>query len=133
MQTLKKILYLFTTQEYNQVLLLLVMMTIMALLEMAGVASILPFMAVVTNPDIIETNLILNKIFQFSSKFGVENNRQFLFVLGVFVFLLLIISLTFKALTTYVQVRFIKMKEYGLSKRIVENYLHLKNQPHPIQ
>ena len=124
MQTLKKILYLFTTQEYNQVLLLLVMMTIMALLEMAGVASILPFMAVVTNPDIIETNLILNKIFQFSSKFGVENNRQFLFVLGVFVFLLLIISLTFKALTTYVQVRFIKMKEYGLSKRIVENYLH---------
>ena len=86
MQTLKKILYLFTTQEYNQVLLLLVMMTIMALLEMAGVASILPFMAVVTNPDIIETNLILNKIFQFSSKFGVENNRQFLFVRGVFVF-----------------------------------------------
>tara|TARA_B100001057_G_scaffold499923_1_gene612533 strand:+ start:1684 stop:3474 length:1791 start_codon:yes stop_codon:yes gene_type:complete len=124
MQHFKKILYLFTTQEYKQVLLLLVMMTIMALLEMAGVASILPFMAVVTNPDIIETNSILNRIFQLSNKFGVENSMQFLFVLGVFVFLLLIISLSFKALTTYVQVRFTKMKEYSLSKRIVENYLH---------
>ncbi len=124
MQHLKKILYLFTPREYKQVLLLLSMMTIMALLEMAGVASILPFMAVVTNPEIIETNLFLNRIFQLSNKFGVENSIQFLFVLGVFVFLLLIISLSFKALTTYAQVRFTKMKEYSLSKRIVENYLH---------
>ncbi len=124
MQTLKKILYLLTTREYKQAILLLIMVTIMALLDVIGVASILPFMAVVTNPDIIETNLILNKVFKASNEFGVKNYTQFLFFLGLFVFLLLIVSLFFKALTTYAQVRFTKMREYSISKRIVENYLH---------
>ncbi len=124
MEIIKKILYLLTSREYKQAILLLIMVTIMALLDVIGVASILPFMAVLTNPDIIETNLILNKIFQASNEFGVENYDQFLFFLGLFVFLLLIASLVFKALTTYVQVRFTKMREYSISKRIVENYLH---------
>ena len=62
------------------------MISIMALLDMIGVASILPFMAVVTNPDIIQTNTILNEAFQISNRFGVENNRQFLFALGICVF-----------------------------------------------
>jgi hypothetical protein len=39
-------------------------------------------------------------MFEFSSIFGVENNQQFLFALGIFVFLILVISLIFKALTT---------------------------------
>ena len=124
MQTIKKILFLLDARERKQAFFLLLMIIIMALLDMLGIASVVPFMAVITNPDIIETNSILNRIFQLSNKFGVENSMQFLFVLGVFVFLLLIISLSFKALTTYVQVRFTKMKEYSLSKRIVENYLH---------
>ena len=60
----------------------------MALLDMIGVVSILPFMAVLTNPTLIETNLILNTLFKASIKMGVENNQEFLFVLGVLVFLL---------------------------------------------
>ena len=32
------------------------MIIIMALIDMIGVASILPFMAVLANPDVIETN-----------------------------------------------------------------------------
>ena len=42
-------------------------------------------------------------MFQASSIFGVENNQDFLFVLGVFVFVFLVTSLTFKAFTYYVQ------------------------------
>ena len=49
-------------------------------------------------------------MYQTSIKFGVETNQEFLFFLGVLVFLILIISLTFKALTTYVQVRFVYMR-----------------------
>ncbi len=124
MQKFKKILYLLSSHERKRALLLLIMITIMALLDTMGVASILPFMAVLTNPDIIETNVILSKAFQVSSKFGIENNSQFLFALGIFVFLLLVISLTFKAITTYAQTRFIKMRQYSISKRIVENYIY---------
>ena len=66
MKTLKKLLFLLSPQEQKSATLLLVMIFIMALLDMIGVASILPFMAVLTNPEIIETNIILSKMFQAS-------------------------------------------------------------------
>ena len=123
MQTLKKILYLLSARELKRAFLLLVMIIIMALLDMMGIASVMPFMAVISNPDIIETNNILNKIFRLSNEFGIENKDQFIFALGIFVFLFLVISLFFKALTTYVQVRFVEMRQYSISKRILEDFL----------
>ena len=79
------------------------MILVMALLDMIGVASIW-LMAVLTNSDIIETNIIISKMFQISNSFGISNKESFLFVLGILVFILLIFSLIFKAITTYVQV-----------------------------
>jgi len=124
MQTIKKILFILSSRERKHAGLLLSMILIMALLDMIGVASILPFMAVLANPDVIQTNVILNNMFKATSIFEVENNQQFLFVLGVFVFVLLVTSLAFKALTNYVQVRFVQMREYSIGKRLVEGYLH---------
>tara|TARA_B100001093_G_scaffold439840_2_gene440026 strand:- start:5207 stop:7000 length:1794 start_codon:yes stop_codon:yes gene_type:complete len=124
MQTFKKLLFLLNPNERKRAGFLLVMITIMAFLDMIGVASILPFMAVLTNPGLIETNLILKNMFQISNMFGVENSQQFLFALGFLVFLTLVTSLIFKALTTYVQVSFIQMREYSIGKRLVEGYLH---------
>jgi len=124
MQTFKKIIYLLNTQERRRAVLLMFMIFTMALFDMIGVASILPFMTVISNPEAIETNYFLNKLFHISKLFGVENNQQFLFTLGVILLVLLIISLSFKALTTYAQVRFVQMREYSISKRLVEGYLH---------
>ncbi len=53
MLTQKKLLYLLTSYEKRRATLLLCMMLIVALLEMTGVVSIMPFMAVLTNPDLI--------------------------------------------------------------------------------
>ena len=124
MQTIKKILFILSYRERRNAGLLFIMILIMALLDMIGVASILPFMAVLTNPDIVQTNIILGKMFQASSVFNVENNQQFLYFLGVLVFVLLVASLAFKALTTYLQIRFVQMREYSIGKRLVEGYLH---------
>lgn len=123
MHTLKKILFILNPKEKKQAFLLFLMILIMALLDLIGIASILPFMTVLTNPSIIETNIFLNKSFEISKIFGVENNKQFLFALGIFVFLTLMIGIAFKALTTYAQVRFTKMREYSISKVLVECYL----------
>ena len=124
MQNFKKLLLLLTPQERKRAGLLLIMILIMSLLDMIGVASIFPFMAVLTNVGFIEQDSILNTMFEASSIIGVENNQQFLFVLGILVFVLLIISLAFKTLTTYAQVRFIQMREYSISRRLIEGYLH---------
>lgn len=123
MQIIKKFLYLLSPSERKRAGLLLLLILSMALLDMIGVASILPFMAVLTNPDIVNTNIILNKIFNSLKIFGIENNQEFLFVLGVLVFILLVVSLLFKAFVTYVQVQFIQMRQYSLGKRLVTGYL----------
>ena len=125
MQTFKKILSLLTHRERKKAALLLLMMLMLALLDMMGVASILPFMAVLSNPGLIETNIFYNKMFEISKIFGVENDQQFIFALGILFFLILITSISFKALTSYMQVRFVQMRQYSISKRLIENYLHM--------
>ena len=127
MNKLKKILFFLTPNERKRGILLLVMMIIMALLDMIGVASILPFVNVLTNPNLIETNTFLNSMFEISKNFGVISNEEFLFFLGVLVFFFLIISLIFKALVVYMQELFVKMRVYSISKRLTESYL---NQPY---
>jgi ABC-type multidrug transport system fused ATPase/permease subunit len=124
MQVFKKLLSLLTIQERKSAGLLLSMMLIMAFLDMIGVASIMPFVAVLTNPQLVETNIILKTMFEVSAIFGVKTNHQFLLALGTLVFVLLIVSLAFKALTAYTQVNFVQMREYSIAKRLVESYMH---------
>jgi len=119
----KKLLSLLTDSERKEAIFLLIMMLIMALLNTIGVASILPFIAVLTNPVLIETNSILNTMFEVSSFLGVKNNQQFLFILGLIVFVLLIASLFFKIVTSFLQFKFVQMREYSIGKRLVEGYL----------
>ena len=120
----QKLIYLGKYHDRRKMYLLVFMMLIMALLDMIGIASILPFMAVLSNPNLIETNLLLYKFFEISSIIGVQNKQHFLFALGGVVLSLLIVSLAFKAFVTYFQVKFINMFQYNVSKRLIEGYLH---------
>jgi len=124
MQNLKKISFLLSRRERFRAFLLLIMTLIMALIDMLGVASILPFIAVLTKPQIIETNIILSNVYQTAKNFGIETEEQFLIGMGIFVFLLLITSISFKALTIYFQVRFSKMCEYNISINLIKSYLY---------
>ena len=92
LQTAKKLLFFLSSKERKFLPLLLLMILIMALLDMIGVASIMPFIAVLTNPVLIETNDVLNILFKFFTKFGVESSQDFLFILGILVFVLLVVS-----------------------------------------
>jgi len=124
MKIFKKLFFLLTPRERYKAGLIVILIFIMSLLDAAGVASILPFMAVLANPSIIETNIIINTAYQFSFLFGVKNDQQFLFFLGSVVFVFLVVSLFFKALTNYAQIRFVQMREYTIGKRLIESYLH---------
>jgi ABC-type multidrug transport system fused ATPase/permease subunit len=121
---IKKLLDLLTPPERKRAGLLLGMILTMALLDMIGVASIMPFMAVVANPELVETNAFLKTAYAVSSNFGINTTEEFLFLLGTLVFVPLVVSLAFKALTTYAQLRFALMREYSIGKRLVEGYLH---------
>ena len=124
MKTLKKLKYLLTSAEQRRAIILIGMVLIMGLVDTLGVASIMPFMTVLTNPDMIETNFILNNLFNIAGIFGVKTYLEFTFALGISVFIILITSLCLRAITSYLQIRFILMCEYNIGKRLVENYLN---------
>lgn len=121
MHTIKKLLTLLSTEEQKKSILLLFMILLMAFLDMLGVASILPFIAVLSNPQMVETNEFIALFYTLGN---FQNIDEFLFILGLIVFLILCFSLTFKALTIFFQLRFALLREYTIGKRLVEGYLH---------
>jgi hypothetical protein len=80
MQIFKKLFFLLFAYERRRAYLFLIMTIIMALLDTIGIASIFPFIAVLSNPSLIETNIILSTMFQISREFGIESNLEFLFL-----------------------------------------------------
>jgi ABC-type multidrug transport system fused ATPase/permease subunit len=102
-------------------LLLLAMILVSGMLETAGVASILPFVAVLTNPSVVKTNSYLAGAYDW---FGFATVHSFLFFLGLGVLVTIIASTAFRALTTWAMLRFTFMRSYTLSLRLFERYLH---------
>ena len=124
MKTFKKLKLLLSPTEQKRATILMAMVLIMGLVDTLGVASVMPFVTVLTNPDMIETNFILNNLFNFTGIFGVKTYLQFTFALGILVFVILIISISLRAFTSYLLIRFTQMCEYNISKRLVKNYLN---------
>ncbi len=120
MATLRKILYLLSRQERRRGYLLLFMILVMAFLETVGVASIIPFMSVLGNPEVVETNRWL---FLAHDRLGFTDPRNFLFFLGLVVFVVLVSSIAFKALTQWAILRFTYMRVHSLSCRLLKGYL----------
>lgn len=98
----------------------------MALLEMLGVASILPFMMLIANPNVIESNFFLKSLFEFSSIINVDTKNEFLILSGTLVFLLFIFSISLKAYNVFIKAQFIMMCESNLSIKLFKNYLNQK-------
>lgn len=124
MNTLEKLLALLTPHERKRAVLLLVLVLFMALMDVIGVASIMPFMAIVANPDIVDTNKFLYTAYVASWRIGVVTKEQFLFATGVCALVVLLFSLAFKAFTVFVLARYSMMREYSISSRLIEGYLH---------
>ncbi|BCL60680.1 ABC transporter ATP-binding protein [Desulfomarina profundi] len=88
--------------------------------EIVGVASIMPFMAVVSNSDVIQTNQFLKWAYTF---FSFETSRHFLLALGLFAFLALVFNNLLAALTDWFLIKFIHMRGHVLAQRLLAGYL----------
>ena len=116
----RKVIKMLTPAELRQAYILLGMILIMALLEVIGIASIMPFMAMVANPEIVESNPWLNNIYTIM---GFASTDQFLFFLGVGVFVVFLISVVFHGVTIWAIMHFTAMRSYSISRRLVAGYL----------
>lgn len=100
---LKKLFTILTLPERNRAGVLMVIILVMAFIDMLGVASILPFIAVLANPELVQVNTILNTAYATSHHIGIHTTEQFMLGLGVLVFVLLIDHLPDRQSACYIQ------------------------------
>ena len=121
MTRVNKILNLLTRAERKQLWLLLMMLIMAALLEMLGVAAILPFLTFLGDPEMLHGNALLSAIYML---LGFTDTHSFSLFLGAMVFVVLLASISVKALNFFMQQRFSLICEYNISRRLTESYLH---------
>ena len=61
---------------------------------------------------------------RFSNQFGVDTKNEFLFLIGIVVLILYVASISSRALTAVFTFNFVFMREFTISKRLIEIYLH---------
>ena len=120
LRVIQKLFALLTRQERVHLLLLFVALILMAFIEMVGIASIMPFMAVVANAEVIHTNRWL-KLLHDAGGFATE--RDFLMALGMVVLGLLILSNFLKALNAWLTLKYDNRLNYMLGQRLLGRYL----------
>ena len=110
-------------KERRSAAFLLVFIFCNALLDAIGIASLMPFIAVLSQPNLITENYylsLLNKLFQ---KTGYNTEQEFLIFFGFLVFALLFLTAIMKILTMYFQVRFAFFRERDIGRRLLDNFL----------
>ncbi len=95
-------------------------MLVTAIIDVLGVASILPFMALASKPEIIQTNELMRQIYAFG---GFASPNRFLMFVGVIFFLLLVASNVMSALTAWMMHRFAFSLEHRFAERMLKSYL----------
>ena len=98
LKVIKQLFVLLTDKQLKQFYLLQVLVVIMAFTELLGIASIAPFMALVGDISILETNGVFAQLYQMS---GLNNPMDFLFYTGVIVLVMLTFSTVISMFTTW--------------------------------
>jgi len=120
-QELFRKLYSFLSrEEKKEADKLLLLIIVMAILDAIGVASIMPFMTIVTDQQTIHSNMLINSIYKYM-KF--KSSIDFIWFMGVVVLSILLFSLVVKSYTNYKLLRFIANQEYTIGTRLLDKYL----------
>jgi ATP-binding cassette, subfamily B, bacterial PglK len=120
LETVRSALALLSPRERRRGALVLILVLMMAAVETAGVASVMPFLAVLANPALVETNPTLLWIYEFLDFQSVD---AFLMALGFAAFGMVMLSAGVRILTHFVMHRFVEMRRYSIGQRLLETYL----------
>jgi ATP-binding cassette, subfamily B, bacterial PglK len=118
---IRKTVDLIAPQEYRRLAVTLLAMLVAAILQVIGVASIMPFITLVANPEIVQQNPWMSWAYERS---GVQSTRQFLVVIGFLVLLLLAATNAFTAFSRWLTLHFVWATHHRLAVRLLEKYLH---------
>ena len=108
------------SKDKVKMVLLFALLTVSAVFDALGVASIFPFLTIVSDPNQMLENVVISKIY---TVFNFKNTDQFFaFMAAIFIFLF-VTSLVVKTIAQFFLLKFLFLKEHYLAQRIFSDYL----------
>lgn len=123
--TIQKLREILTRREKLQVLVLLIAIIAMAFSQALGVASVMPFIGLVMEPNLVFENHYLNLAYE---TFNFTSINSFIIFVGVVMFFVILLSNAISAFATWLKLRFAWMNNHRLARRLLEKYLSM---PYP--
>ncbi|MCG7866213.1 MAG: ABC transporter ATP-binding protein/permease [Candidatus Thiodiazotropha taylori] len=115
-----KLYTLLDREQRRDIWFVLALTICMALLDTIGIASILPFITVLTDPGVVETNQFLKLVY---NALGFTDIKDFQYALGIGTFALLVSSVVLRSVTLWFQLRFTNFGIHKTASRMVGVYL----------
>ena len=120
-RSIRLFLSLLTSNQQKRLFILQILVALMSIVEVAGVASIGPFMALVANIDILIENKILAELYQSS---GLTNPYDFIFWSGLGVLLLLTLGALISMYTVWRFSIFAQKTGTEIGDRLFKHYMY---------
>lgn len=87
---------------------------------MAGVALVFPFLNIIGNPEVIETNKYLSRVYDFG---GFQSSTSFVVFIGIAFVIVLIATAALKIATVYTVNFWLEARSHSLSSRLLSCYM----------
>ncbi|WP_349410687.1 ABC transporter ATP-binding protein [Pseudalkalibacillus sp. SCS-8] len=120
MDILNKLKTLFNKKEKNKMILLFIMMIIAASVETLGIGLIVPFVNIITKPDFIKENVVLDNIY---TLFGFQTYTSFVIFSVVCLLMVYVLKNVYLYFFNHIQFKFILNQEVVLSRKLLSQYL----------
>ena len=120
LKLIKQLFSLLTPSQIRRFYALQILVVIMAILEIVGVASIIPFMTLVGNMNQLQEDTIIAQVYQAS---GITSESQFVFLLGLGVLVMMFISAMISIYTIWMISMFANKVGTEIADRLYDHYL----------
>ncbi|MHA3052317.1 ABC transporter ATP-binding protein [Acinetobacter sp. ANC 4640] len=119
-KTLFNIWKILTPLDKRKLSVVAILVVFMTIIESLGVVSIMPFLAVLANPESTQQSFLLKKIY---TLLNAKNINQFIIYLGGISLFIVIFSAVLKVITQYSLNRFSSLQRHYFSSRLLSIYL----------
>lgn len=118
--TINQLLTFFNKHEKKKLLILFFMMIIAAIFETVGIGLIVPFVGIVTNPDMIQEQAILSYLYNL---LNFHSATAFIIFAVVMLLAVFVLKNLYLLLFNYAQLRIILNQQVKLSRDLFKEYL----------
>ena len=116
----RKLIQLLSKKERMGIFFLTLLFFLTAVLDVVGLAFIVPFVNIIKDPSLINEYFYTR---YFNEKFQFENDRQFILYFGACLLLYITASQAFRMLCVYLQLKFTYGLQYRLTQSTTAEYL----------